>query len=59
MNTVALRNTSPGATRARTRGRRRLLEWIHPSQLPACYGGALDCPLNALVEAADAQLGDD
>jgi hypothetical protein len=39
--------------------RRRLLECIHPSQLPACYGGALDCPLNALVEAADAQLGDD
>ena len=38
---------------------RRLLECIHPSQLPACYGGALDCPLNALVEAADAQLGDD
>ena len=30
-----------------------LLEHIHPSQLPRCYGGMLECPLNEILAEVD------
>ena len=34
----------------------RLLEFIHPSQLPSALGGALDCALNDVIAEVDKEL---
>ena len=35
----------------------RLLEWIHPSQLPVCMGGQMECELDQILPAMDRRLG--
>ncbi len=34
----------------------RLLEFIHPSQLPKALGGTLDCALNDVIAEVDKEL---